>query len=302
LTGAFDRHNQVGDCVFPHRNSDLVDGRMKRELIVFDFGRRDMDISIKVGEHPLGSCFGTVDADNPKMLGPHFLHSGMNNPMRFLQDIELLGPRLCRPSGPFETGNCSHLDFLLKRDVFISEDASGNTLGGSAPGAGNVIASNGDDGILVVSGTGNAILSNFIFSNDGLGIDLDEDGDAATDDGVTPNDSGDGDPGANKLQNFPVLTASTNSAGTTTLQGTLNSTANTVFTLEFFSNAASDPTGFGEAATFVGSVTVTTDDNGDANFTVVLTMAVPTGHFITATATDPNQNTSEFSQAVAVLT
>jgi len=76
--------------------------------------------------------------------------------------------------------------------------ASNNTIGG------NIIAFNGGVGVSVVSGNGNAILSNSIFSNNGLGIDLGEDA-------VTANDSGDGDPGTNNLQNFPVLISATRS-------------------------------------------------------------------------------------------
>ncbi len=72
-----------------------------------------------------------------------------------------------------------------------------NTIGGILLGSSNVIAFNDVDGIFVENGTGNAILGNSIFSNGELGIDLGADG-------VTPNDVGDGDSGANNLQNFPV--------------------------------------------------------------------------------------------------
>jgi hypothetical protein len=47
-----------------------------------------------------------------------------------------------------------------------------NTVGGTATGAANVIASNGAAGVYVETGNGIAILSNAIFSNTGLGIDL----------------------------------------------------------------------------------------------------------------------------------
>ncbi len=59
------------------------------------------------------------------------------------------------------------------------------TVGGTDPGAGNTIAYNVGDGVLVdaTGGVDNAILSNSIFSNHGLGIDLGGDG-------VTPNHPG----------------------------------------------------------------------------------------------------------------
>ncbi|MDO8615106.1 MAG: thrombospondin type 3 repeat-containing protein [Dehalococcoidia bacterium] len=171
--------------------------------------------------------------------------------------------------------------------------ASDNTIGGAAAGAGNVIAFNAGDGVAVWSGTGNAILANSIFANDGLGIEL-----LQVDFGVTPNDAGDGDAGANNLQNFPVLTSAT--TGSTTIQGTLNSTASTQFRLEFFSSAACDSSGNGEGASFIGSTTVTTDGSGNANIDVTFPTTVPGGHFVTATATDPSNNTSEFSQCTQV--
>src|SRR5262249_34831523 len=106
--------------------------------------------------------------------------------------------------------------------VFILASASNNTIGGTESGAGNTIAFNGGDGVLISSGTGNAILSNAMFSNGELGIDL-------APIGVTPNDSGDGDSGANTLQNFPGLTTATTSGGTTTINGVLVSSSLTRF-------------------------------------------------------------------------
>ena len=170
--------------------------------------------------------------------------------------------------------------------------AAGNTIGGTVNGAGNVIAFSGQAGVDVSSSSGrNAILGNSIFSNAGLGIDLGASG-------ITHNDAGDNDTGANNLQNFPVLTSATASGGTITIGGTLSSAASTDFRVEFFANTACDPSGFGEGETFLGATTVTTDSGGDASFSVALTKAVSVGKAITTTATDPGGNTSEFSGCI----
>ena len=177
--------------------------------------------------------------------------------------------------------------------VIIAAGASNNTIGGIAREAGNTIAFNHFDGVTVVNSStiNNAILSNSIFSNGGLGIDL------VPSYGVTPNDLGDDDTGANNLQNFPVLTRVISWGGDTTIEGTLNSTANTTFSLQFFVNSTCDPDDHGEGETLLGSASVTTNASGDANFTVAfLSTTVPPGHFVTATATDPDNNTSEFSR------
>ncbi len=163
-----------------------------------------------------------------------------------------------------------------------------NTIGGTSDGDGNVIAFNGRDGVFLASngGTGNAILGNAIFSNTGLGIDLDPDS-------ITPNDAGDDDTGPNNRQNFPVI--SLFETGATRIVGTLNSEANTTFEIDFFANAAADPSGFGEGERFLGATTVTTDSFGDASFDVAIPIESTAGEFATATATDPNGSTSEFS-------
>jgi hypothetical protein len=163
-----------------------------------------------------------------------------------------------------------------------------NAIGGSASGAGNTIAFNGGAGVLVL-GPSNPVSSNAVFANAGIGIDLDGDG-------VTPNDPCDGDSGANNRQNAPVITSSSSSGGTTTIEGTLDSTPNMTFTIEFFSNGACDPSGFGEGEMLIGTATVTTNGGCLASFAVTLPIAIPSGSFITATATDPNGNTSEFTQ------
>ena len=183
--------------------------------------------------------------------------------------------------------------FAIGNSVGVLVIGSGNTIGGATTGAGNTIASNTGPGLNVNSGTGNAILSNSIFSNADLAIDLGADG-------VTANDAGDADTGANNVQNFPVLTSATSGSGSITITGDLNSTATTDFRLEFFANAVCDPSGNGEGETLLGSTMVTTDGSGNASFMVTFTATVAVGQFITATATDPSNNTSEFSQCVAV--
>lgn len=159
-------------------------------------------------------------------------------------------------------------------------------------GAGNTFAG-GRFGVLVISGNGITISGNSIHSNSELGIDLGFNG-------VTRNDQGDGDQGANSLQNFPELTAASQN-NSTTIQGRFNSARNTPFRLEFFSNTTCHRTGHGEGQFFLGSAMVTTNRQGNATLNITLPTTVPGGQFITATATNMMTNeTSEFSQCVRV--
>lgn len=118
--------------------------------------------------------------------------------------------------------------------------------------------------------------------------------------GVTANDPGDADVGANNLQNYPTLKSVTNTAGSVNITGTLNSAASKTFRLEFFRNDAIDPSGFGEGQVFLGSTTVVTNASGNASFNVNFPTAVPALR-VSSTATDPNGNTSEFSAALGQL-
>lgn len=176
--------------------------------------------------------------------------------------------------------------------VLLEAYPSDNAIG-SSTGMSNTIAYNGRDGVLVVSGLGNQILSNSIFTNTELGIDL------GKDNAVTPNDDDDPDAGANTLQNYPVLTSASAAVNPVIIQGVLNSTPGTQFTIQFFANTVCDPSGFGEGATYLGSDTTGTDGFGNATINTPITGDL-TDQFITATATDPYSNTSEFSNCIPV--
>jgi len=84
----------------------------------------------------------------------------------------------------------------------------------------------------------------------------------------------------------------------TVVEGTLNSTPNSVFRLEFFTNTACNPSGFGAGERFLGSTTVTTDGQCNASFGVTFHGVLPIGQFVTSTATDVDNNTSEFSRCL----
>ena len=186
--------------------------------------------------------------------------------------------------------------------IYLQGGAFNHTIGGTAANQGNLIASNGGDGVWVgaTAGAGNAILGNSIHSNTGQGVDLGADG-------VTANDVGDADTGANNLQNFPVLTSATATGAQVTFTGTLNSTASTQFRIEFFASTAQDGTGYGEGQRYLGFGYVTTDGSGNATINTTLAVTVTAGEFISATATKSNAgftvftDTSEFGQNVAAI-
>jgi hypothetical protein len=213
-------------------------------------------------------------------------------------------------SGNLISGNQKHGVFLKGNSAFqnlvqgnlIGADASGGSpLGNAGSGVAidgggnnslvfNTIAFNGGAGVQVQQGIGNGIQLNSIFSNNSLGIDLGGDG-------VTPNDIGDGDLGANNLQNFPRLdTVITDSVSAFVIRGVLSSTPNTDFRVEFFSSPTCDSSNHGEGKTFLFSDPVTTNGTGDGIFsTTGPPWLVTPGHFVTATAGGPH-GTSEFSQ------
>ena len=202
-------------------------------------------------------------------------------------------------TGTLDLGN-------LGNGIVISSNSTNHLIGGTGAGEGNIVAFNDIDGIAVSASTatGNSILGNQIYSNTGLGIDLI----GGTEDGfgVTANDAGDADTGANLLQNYPVLSTVTTTGSEITVIGSLNGEASTTFRIEFFASSAADGSTYGEAERYLGYATVTTDGAGNATINSTLTVSVAVGEFLTATATvdlggGNYSNTSEFAQNVTAI-
>jgi hypothetical protein len=184
------------------------------------------------------------------------------------------------------------------------------TIGGSASGAGNVIAYSGGDGIVIGRGsnTGSVtITGNSIYGNQGSGV-FDYSGSGNTIRGNSIYGSGglgirlNSQNNANDNQAFPVFTGFATSGNTLTVTGTLQSVKSTTFDIDLYANAAPNPTGFGEAQTFLGVCEVVTDGSGFASFAASVLAPVAGQKFISATATNlTTGDTSQFAKAFVIL-
>ncbi len=193
--------------------------------------------------------------------------------------------------------------------VWIGGGASNNIVGGVFVGMGNIITGSTYAGIEIngATSTGNALLGNRIYGNGEIGINLV--GGIENSFGVTSNDPGDADTGANNLQNLPLLYAATVGAGNLTITGELRSAVNTTYRLEFFRSAlgTEDPSGYGEGGEFLTSLDVTTDASGFAsfNYSAANSWGVVSTDRISSTATEivtgNFRSTSEFSMNVPVV-
>jgi hypothetical protein len=153
---------------------------------------------------------------------------------------------------------------------------------------------------------GSPALTNIIANTLGVGVSLspDDSGITIRCNSIYANGNGTAiflSGGGNLLQqSSPVLNAVVGGASTRAL-GTLNSTPNATFTLDFYTNPGPDPSGRGQGQIRLGSATVTTDGNGHASFDVSNLAASSAGQWISATATAPDGSTSEFSMDVQAL-
>ena len=176
--------------------------------------------------------------------------------------------------------------------IYLTLESHDALIGGVAEGEANVIAWN-QTGVWN-DGLRNAIRANPIFFNQRLGIDN-------VPDGVTKNDAGDGDTGANQLQNFPLISSVDYGATNLTVHGILKSTPNTTFDVDVFESPSCTPRPrqLLQSAYYLGSTQITTDGAGDAPFDIVMNDAnAPQHPPISLTVTDPSGDTSEFSQKV----
>ena len=190
-------------------------------------------------------------------------------------------------------------------NIDLQTGANNNVIGGAAAGAGNHLAwasvgysSELYCGVRVRTGATNDLISgNAIFSNAALGIDLGSAGVnpiVACESGVAAN-------AANAGQNFPTL-SNVYSGASTLVSGNLNSSTGNTYTLQFFASPVGDPLGYGQGQVYLGQTNLTLGSaTCSSNFTAYLPVSVPAGWVVTATATDPNNNTSEFSAWVPVV-
>ncbi|MEM8887349.1 MAG: hypothetical protein AAGD28_05140 [Bacteroidota bacterium] len=154
--------------------------------------------------------------------------------------------------------------------IYIRLNNTNSLLGGTHAGEGNFIANNLLRGIEVnsASALNHRILGNSIYGHSNPGIQLS---------------------GGNNNQTAPDITGFSGTINTT-INGTFTSAPNTTYRLEFFSSPTS-----AQGKTFLGFSNISTDAAGNyalnETFPVTITAAEP---IITATATDPNGNTSAF--------
>ena len=164
--------------------------------------------------------------------------------------------------------------------VVIAGGASSSRIGsdliGDNDGPGVQVGWNAQD-----AAVGNAITADRIFGNTGQAIDLGDDG--VTVNGTAPRQ------GPDNLQDFPIIVPIAGGQYEGWLGG---SEPDTTYRIDLFAGAGYGPGGAGEAQDDLGSLEVTTGANGQVTFAIPFT--APAGlPVITATATDPDGNTSE---------
>jgi hypothetical protein len=168
--------------------------------------------------------------------------------------------------------------------------------GGHVVDDGNTIAHNGGNGITITGPlTRVSVVGNSIYSNGGLGIDL-------NDDGVTPNDPGDLDLGPNGQQNYGHdLDLRRLPGGQVRFRGNLDSLPSTSYYVDFYLSPTRDPSGFGEGRTFIGTEIVTTNAGGAASWNFTSTGIYPANQWVSVLVEAfATTGTSEFSKAAKI--
>jgi len=210
---------------------------------------------------------------------------------------------------------------------------SGNQIGGSEAGSGNLISGNFGAGIVQFNGaTGTKIEGNLVgpaatggalLGNGGAGVEISASGnsigpgntiagniaqgvlvDTGTRNRISNNSISLNDQGislvngGNAGQPRPTIASVTTASGMTTIHVTLSAKPQTLYSFEVFSNEPCDPSAPPEGKTFLIGKSVITNPAGNISFNLSVA-AVDQGLGVTATATEKTPgNTSEFSDCV----
>jgi len=291
---------------------NVISGNVGSGVVLTDAGTRNNRVqgnfigTTKSGDLPLGNKADGVAALNgaiENLIGGDQPGAGNVIARNAANGVRIWGSTT---SGNHVEGNWIGTDKTGQRElgngghgVWIATGAHDNSVGGLAQAKGNVIANNTKAGVGVgnfnmdATTLHNPILSNSIYNNRGLGIDLGTDG-------VTPFVPGGPHVGPNQFQNYPQIIEATASGPSTTIRFTVNSAPNSQFIVQIFASPTEDPTHFGEGKTLVYTTLVSTNGAGIA---VVPPVTVPlnlAGQFVTASATSLLGDTSEFARNVQV--
>jgi len=170
--------------------------------------------------------------------------------------------------------------------VAVESGSVGNLVGGTAAGAGNLIAFNAYGVTLyAATTTNNAIRGNSIHDNYYAGINLDQ----------FPGNHPGYESGPDDWQNYPVITNAFGYGNGTIVQGSLTSLTNQTYFIDFYYNPIAGPYGYGEGQVYLGAVTVTTTGSGNAFFAYTNTSGNFSGQYLSATATAATGDSSQFS-------
>jgi hypothetical protein len=169
---------------------------------------------------------------------------------------------------------------LPNYEGFIIFGGATNNIIGLKPGGvglGNQIAFNDWDGVVVGDPitAGISLRGNSIFGNGNLGIDVIN--------------------SANNLQSAPAITNAFGYSYDTIITGMLNSPPGQAYLIDFYRTPTA---GDGQGQFYLGAAKVTTSGSGTVSFSYTNTAGNYSGQYLTATATDPFGDTSDFSSPV----
>ncbi len=268
---------------------NLLSGNSGYGVFLYNFGTlKDTVVGNLIGTNFSGTL-AIPNANGIVIDGPSFLHTVENNVisgnLQMGIDIHLIGTDSnivinnkigTDISGLIALGN--QID-----GIRIGEGPKNNIIGQN--GKGNIIANNGGNGITVMTSVdiSNSFSSNSIYNNGGMGIDL-------FPAGPTANDAGDSDTGPNNLMNFPTIVSVVNYSGNNWIvSGTLDYTSPLGCIVELF-KAHFNGSGNAQGKIFLGSCIA----NASGNWTDTISGLTLADNLV-STATDLNNNTSEFS-------